>query len=844
MKSDDVTRLEAAVRSANPAPRPVDLVDAPESSAVALLVRNGRDAMTSTHTSQQLQPAGVGWRRAWAFAAAFVVVLVGIGTALLLLRGGDDAPFVEQPASAVRMGPVTWTRADTGDTSIPHIVALGGGFIGTQVGPQGVEIVASPDGIVWSPISVAPLAEDEQVLWRDGGSWGAIGEVLAPDPIGVIFTPDGSSWIRSDPASFADLPSGERVVTGIAGSEAGLVIAYHLPEIEPPASEFLLSSTDGESWHSVDLPEEVVFMNNLAGTPFGSLMSAEADSPDRPNPGMLTWLSTDGAQWDEVTVTEDFIPGMSTPVGWGGGVILVGNTWDPAAGIGTSRIWHSTDARSWSEVDMAPFEGLTITSFIGSDGGILAIAQDAEGATVLLFSTDAAGWNRWSAADVFGSGDIRWGDAASNGNRLVVPTVGASQDTDLWVGVVEAAEAVPQPPRAPSTPPATATPPTTAPPSTQSLAEMDLSTVADNLWLLVPTREETAEILGMSEHSVLWWDTDSPWFVGMDEWWTASRWGAGHVTMRDNVTPDVAFQVGVFETPEEAESVYNSLVTQRRFTDPSRVVATIDNVTEIDGFGVVLDRYADEAFEIEPEAADDPLYVPFHGLDQTLFVAQRLDRVITVVATHSNEDLGNEKIVEVGSLVADRAARLGELVESPSPYPSRDPQPLPWIIFSGAAPTLTELGIPTNYKMDRWMVEACEWDPTPDRCLEVKLEGRAVTGFDLITEIPWGGFGRSLEPQDALESWISEDVWNDENAVSDFRRFTIGGAPAVRSYTELRTGDALDGAIIEVYMLTGSPMTVFRLMSWEDAGEGIDPELIREALPIIDQLLLEAETNT
>ncbi|MEN8234462.1 MAG: hypothetical protein ABFR89_06010 [Actinomycetota bacterium] len=841
MKSDDVTRLEAAVRSANPVPQPADLVGSEESSAVMLLVREGRDPMTSTHTPQQLHRSGVRWQRAWTFVAAFVVVLLGIGTATLLLRS-SGGPVVEQPEGTVQMGPVTWLKADLGDAAIPHVVALGGGFIGTQVGPDTAEIVTSPDGIVWSSVENVPLSDSEELLWRAGGESGAVAEVLDPDHAGIILTRDGSSFVRSDPRTAPGLPQGQLELKSLAIGDPGIVAVYHEMGLDPVEGEFILFSGEGETWQIIPKPAEAIFISELASTPFGILLTAEADSPDRPNPGMLTWILTHDLVWEELPITDEFIAGMSEPVGWGGGIIVAGDTWDHTTEVGTARVWHSPDTLNWHEVDATPFTGLSPVTFVGAHSGIVALAGGVEGPTTVMFSTDAETWETWRASDVFG-GEPRWGEVASSGDTIVAPGLGSGQHIELWVGTIEGVE-VPEewPPATYVTLPAT-TLPTTTVAMPASLEDTDLATIANNLWLLMPTREEIADVTGMSEPAHLWWDTDSPWFVGMDEWWTAARWGAGHATMRGNVTPDVAFQFGVFETPEQAQAAVESISADRRFTNASLVAAPIDRAAEVGGFGVVLDRYADEAFVIEPEAEEDPLYVPFQGLDQTLLVAQRLDRVVVVTAMHSNDDLGQGEIVEVASVVADRASRFGELVENPTPRPSRDPQPLPWLVFSGAAPTFAELGIPTSYEMAGWSVEPCDgW--MPGRCSLVRLNGRDVTGFDLNTEIPWGGFDRGLGPEEALETWITEDVWNDDSAMTDFRRFTLGGAPAVRSYTELRTGDEFEGAIIEVYMLTGNPMTAFRLMSWEDAGEGIDPELIRGALPLIDALLLEAEANS
>jgi hypothetical protein len=415
VKSDDVTRLEAAVRSANPVPHTVDLLDSSESAAVALLVRNGREPMTSTPAPQQLQHARTEWRRAWAFAAAFVMVLVGIGAATLLLRGGDDSSFAEQPdgapiEGAVQMGPVTWMKVDTGDSWIPQIAAFGEGFVGArhQTSDSGAvlgEFVTSPDGVIWTPIADNPLGDDEKVFWRDGGVWGAVGEVVGvtgPSTFEIIFIHSDGSSVRSDPATEAGLPPGEKVVRG-----------------------------------------------SLTGTPFGYLMSAEADLTERSNPGILTWLSSEGRTWEEVIVTDAYLADIGTTASWNDGVVTLGVTYDHATETAGYQIYRSVNAKDWTEMDMTPFQGLSPIGFSGTDRGLLALVDDG-GVVSVMFSADGEAWISMGADEIFGSADVDLSGIATGPDRFVVSTASFGSDfadgnreADLWVGVVERAESTP-----------------------------------------------------------------------------------------------------------------------------------------------------------------------------------------------------------------------------------------------------------------------------------------------------------------------------------------------------------------------------------------------------------------
>lgn len=118
MKRDDLSRLEAAVRDANPVLKPSDLVDSEESNAVTLLVAEGRRTMTTTLTPQppRNHPLPSATRRwAWAFAAAFTVAILVVGVVALLQRG-SDSPVIDQASTT--MATATTTPEQPGEMSI------------------------------------------------------------------------------------------------------------------------------------------------------------------------------------------------------------------------------------------------------------------------------------------------------------------------------------------------------------------------------------------------------------------------------------------------------------------------------------------------------------------------------------------------------------------------------------------------------------------------------------------------------------------------------------------------------------------------------------------------------
>ena len=108
---NDLSRLEVAVREANPVPEPSDLVDSDESVAVSLLVAQGRRTMTTTPTPQprRTEPRPSPTRRsAWVFAAGLIVIVLVIGL-VALLQPGSDSPVIDQATTSIATTPSTMT---------------------------------------------------------------------------------------------------------------------------------------------------------------------------------------------------------------------------------------------------------------------------------------------------------------------------------------------------------------------------------------------------------------------------------------------------------------------------------------------------------------------------------------------------------------------------------------------------------------------------------------------------------------------------------------------------------------------------------------------------------------
>lgn len=179
MRRDEVRRLEAAVRDANPVPCVDDLVGSNAAAAVALLVKQRRRTMTTTPAPPTIQRAAPSWPRrrwstAWAFTAGFVVVLLGVGAAALFLRDGG-APLADAPAPSPT-------------ATISHVA--------TSAAAVDRDLIAVVAG--WQRIT-DPWLADASIDPLPGGGFIAASDTVHVDGSAVMWSPDGLNWLDGDP---------------------------------------------------------------------------------------------------------------------------------------------------------------------------------------------------------------------------------------------------------------------------------------------------------------------------------------------------------------------------------------------------------------------------------------------------------------------------------------------------------------------------------------------------------------------------------------------------------------------------------------------------------------------
>ena len=116
----DAATLERYMRDANPLPN-LDDINADEFARFVAAAHPRRAVIMQAPTQHPTEPTPTTpkrrSRRVWAFAAAFIIVLVGVGLAALLLSS-EEQPVVDEPPFDIES--LRWTR-------VPHNPAVFGG---------------------------------------------------------------------------------------------------------------------------------------------------------------------------------------------------------------------------------------------------------------------------------------------------------------------------------------------------------------------------------------------------------------------------------------------------------------------------------------------------------------------------------------------------------------------------------------------------------------------------------------------------------------------------------------------------------------------------------------------
>ncbi|MFT3852282.1 MAG: hypothetical protein QM733_06050 [Ilumatobacteraceae bacterium] len=367
--------------------------------------------------------------RRWAvLVAAGVVVLLGVGAALVSLGGRRSLDG--SPATDVATVPAT-TPPSTTATTAPT--------------------VSTPATLAWQPAADTGSLGRSQANGVTAGPGGFVATGMGFDDERnqgrVWFSPDGLTW--EEPA--LDVFDAKAVGAPAATSEAFYVIAVTNPDRLPnshegdpvPNDAHLYRSVDGRTWERWG--DVLSHIDRIA---------AAGDTLLRLDAGSLLFWSVDGLTWTPATVPE--APAF---IGLGDG-----NAFTPGPGpwyIFGSRddgpvLWQSDDARTWTEIPAPPGGGRPVPT---DDGLVSVFNPDTQRCTLKPLDTvptDAAGWQtrldaQWQCAAQLTTVRL---DASSNtwvtvpepgpgptpiftrlvrlGNVLVAPIIGPDRTLTIW----------------------------------------------------------------------------------------------------------------------------------------------------------------------------------------------------------------------------------------------------------------------------------------------------------------------------------------------------------------------------------------------------------------------------
>ena len=401
----DTATIERYMRDANPIPH-IDDVDPDEFARFVAAAQTRRAAIMQAPTQHPITPPTSPpplRRKAWAFAAAFILMLASIGIAALVLRG-DGAPVTDEPA------PPTTVAETLGET--------------TDV-----------ESLTWSrvPYDEAVFGLDQTVFGeRDrveihdvtAGGPGLVAVGEAGGDAAVWTSPDGYTWSRIR-LTFAD--HGDSAIKSVTRGGPGLVAvgysgqnldAIFVEEFSEGGSA-VWTSTDGLTWSRIDLLDEPAGGMEYVTT-WGPGLIAHAAARDSSG----VWTSADGISWQQIPVfndVEDGGPGLV--IAGGPGLVGVGGGWE--AGYAST----SPDGTTWSQ-SLLPLDETHGDPIVVDTGGItvggpgfVAVGTvqpcgEVEACAVVWTSPDGYTWSLVPLDDEQ-SADVQMNDVAATETGLV-----------------------------------------------------------------------------------------------------------------------------------------------------------------------------------------------------------------------------------------------------------------------------------------------------------------------------------------------------------------------------------------------------------------------------------------
>ncbi|MDJ0498357.1 MAG: hypothetical protein QNJ89_11030 [Acidimicrobiia bacterium] len=369
----DTATIERYMRDANPIPH-IDDLD-PDEFARFIAAATTKRAATiqgpiqhKATESHPTTPQTSRSRRAWAFAAAFILILASIGIAALVLRS-DEAPVTDEPAPPTTIAETTPEQETDEGALLPGIEQLewtrvvdaevfaGGGISSvTSGGPGLVAVGAAGEGLsVWTS--------------RDGYEWSV---VLLNDPI-----VDESQGRIVEPIEMRSVTATASGLYAVGwGGWDGLD-----PEGGWGVTNMVWISPDGTDWTAVPLYQIPIFSDIVGGGP-GLVATGEGE----------VWTSRNGTVWTRADGPISSRPDIGEVTVGGPGLVAVGHSGSDAA------VWTSPDGTTWTRVpyDDTVFGGpgyQTMSSVTVGGPGLVAVGGD-RGRAAVWTSPDGYRWTR------------------------------------------------------------------------------------------------------------------------------------------------------------------------------------------------------------------------------------------------------------------------------------------------------------------------------------------------------------------------------------------------------------------------------------------------------------------
>ncbi len=309
--------------------------------------------------SQSHGPCAAQRRRSvWAFAAAFVAILVVVGGAALVLRS-DDAQVTDEPAPTTTVAEETTAPFDV-ESLIWSRVPLGQDVVGVR---RDRDMTSADSGF-----EIASIAAGGPGFVAVGDSV-RVGTSSQAEDAAVWTSPDGTDWTR--------LPPSAEVFGGPGVQHTGDVTVRN---------------------PGVQIMEDVT-----AGGPGLVAVGGSFDGPDVVGRAATVWTSEDGINWSKTPYSEAAFgskirdePGESST--WmrdvtegGSGLVAVGTDARSAA------VWTSPDGITWTRVPHDPeiFGHSEMTSVTAGGPGLIAAGFDSGySSSGIWTSPDGTSWSR------------------------------------------------------------------------------------------------------------------------------------------------------------------------------------------------------------------------------------------------------------------------------------------------------------------------------------------------------------------------------------------------------------------------------------------------------------------